>query len=300
MNLEHKTYTSEQLKLAHDLITKVTKEQNWVGWQYPPYEALKETYETRPTFDPENRHFAYRDGKLVGFLASAKEREQEGTVIGSIQYPFIENQDPDVEKMLMKKAIKTLKMKGVDIIQTRWRPGWGDEEFFKRHNYGERIIMAKGAQIPFKTYDLSDFKNTAGVREADAVKDREVIIRAFKTEMPQTEEEIGQIIDQWPTQENLLTNAIIRDGDELIAHSMVYINQNNKNAFMTAISIYKEGKEDLREQVFKYIMQKLQASDREVVNFNLTEAFFEGLPFYEKMGLEFNDFYRYDLNLKEL
>lgn len=295
--LEHKTYSTELLKPAHDLITEVTKD--WKHWQYPPYERLKETYETRDNFTPETRHFAYKDGKLVGFLASAREREADGKVIGSIQRPFILNDDPKVEQFLMEKALKTLKEKKVDVVQTAYQEGWGDPEFLKRHGYKKGDVALKLTEIPFKTYDTSNFANKYNVREADPVEDKGAIIEAFKTEMTQTEEEIGQIIDQWKEAPNILCNAIVREGDEIISHSMVIQNPNNKNGFMTAISIYREGRDELRKETFLYIMKKVQKSDREVLNFNLSPDFFNSLPFYEEMGLEMRDFYRYELNLED-
>jgi hypothetical protein len=283
------------LKPTHDFITMITKD--WENWQYPSYENLKETYETRPNFTPETRHYAFDEGKMVGFMASAKEREIEGKWYGSIQRPFILDDNLEIEKFLMEKAVATLREKGVDIIRTNYRRGWGDPGFMKRNNFSEGEVVVKTGVVPFKNFDMSGFSNEYGVKELDLVEDKLPLIKAFKTEMTQTEEEIGTIIDNWKDTDAILSNAIIREGDEIISHSMVYKNPNNKNATMTHISIYKEGKEDLRKQVFKYIMKRIQETDREVLNFNIGEDFFDVAPFYESKGVIFEDLKRYEISI---
>ena len=292
---EHKTYETEMLKSTHDFITKITKD--WENWQYPSYENLKANYETRPNFTPETRHYAYKEGKMVGFLASAKEREIEGKSYGSIQRPFVLDDNPEIEKFLVEKAVTTLKEKGVEIIRTNYRKGWGDPEFMKRNKYSDGKVVAKSGVIPFKSFDMSGFSNEYEVRELDLVEDKIPLIRAFTTEMTQTEEEIGTIIDSWKETDAILSNAIVRQGDEIISHSMVYQNPNNKTAAMTHISIYKEGKEDLRKQVFKYIVKRMQGTDREVLNFNIGQDFFDLVPFYESKGVVFEDLNQYELSI---
>ncbi len=290
---EHKTYESEMLKSTHDFITMITKD--WDNWQYPSYEILKENYESRPNFTPETRHYAFKDEKMVGFLASAKEREIEGKTYGSIQRPFILDDNPEIEKFLMEKAVGALKEKGVNIIRTNYRKGWGDMGFMKRNKYSDGEVYFKAARIPFKNFNVSGISEE--VRELDLVEDKQALIKAFQTEMPQTAEEIGTIIDNWKDATTILTNAIIREGDEIIAHSMVTQNPNNKNANMTHISIYKEGKEELREHVFKYIMKKMQDTDREELNFFIGADSFDVLPFYESQGITFDDLKRYELSI---
>ena len=104
--------------------------------------------------------------------------------------------------------------------------------------------------------------------EVDPVADREELIRVFSTEMTQTPEEIGQLIDGWSEAENIFTNIIAKKAGKIISHSMVIKNNiNPERAFMTHVSIYDEQFIHYRPLVTKLILQKLKKSGFEVVNF---------------------------------
>ena len=137
----------------------------------------------------------------------------------------------------------------------------------------------------------------APVREVDIVTDKEPLTTAFKTEMTQTREEIGTIIDTWKDAQQVVANAIIREGDEIIAHSMITKNAEGNRAFMTAISIYKEGKEDLRSDVFKYLVNKIKELGIPRLDFTITTDFFDAEGFYTEQGVNFVDGHRFELKL---
>ena len=74
--MDYKTYSEELLDDQLELVTKITKD--WTHFNYPAdKEGLKNTY-SREGFTPETRHYAYLNGKLVGFISSAIENEQDG------------------------------------------------------------------------------------------------------------------------------------------------------------------------------------------------------------------------------
>ncbi|MCG3217638.1 MAG: hypothetical protein KAR35_01445 [Candidatus Heimdallarchaeota archaeon] len=291
MSYEHKTYSEELIEIQHKFVTEIT--ENWEGFGYPNPEQLKEGYE-RENFTPETRHYAFSEGKLVGFISSAKEREIDGIQYGSIQRPFILNEDPEVEAFLMKKAIAALKELGVEVIRTFHTEAWGSKEFLKRNGYDDGEAQLKMSSIAFKEMDFSDFSNPNNVKEVDLEADNEPLTKAFATEMPNTPEEISELISNWKDVPNIISNAIIREGDEIIAHSMVLSNPNNMNGFMSHISIYEKGKEELRHDVFKYLINKVKETDREVLNFNVNQDGFDVVPFYESKGMEFAVLKRYE------
>ena len=114
--LEYRTYSEELLSMQHAFISEVTKD--WKGWSYPSLKDLKEVY-ARDGFTPDTRHYAFIDDEMVGFVSSAVERIIDGVQTGSIQVPFIKDNDPEVAEFLMEKAISVLKEKGVSVCQKR-------------------------------------------------------------------------------------------------------------------------------------------------------------------------------------
>jgi hypothetical protein len=82
-------------------------------------ERLKEIYETQENFDPETRLYAFKDGKMVGFLTSRVLPDDEsGTKKANLTFPSVLAKHTKAEKLLYNKAIEILKKKGVQIVQT--------------------------------------------------------------------------------------------------------------------------------------------------------------------------------------
>jgi hypothetical protein len=180
------------------------------------------------------------------------------------------------------------------VIRINHRTGWGEKEFLKRNGYDDGTVQFKVSTIPFKEKEYGEFTNPNNVKELDLEVDKEPLVRAFTTEMPNTPEEIGELIDNWKDAPNIISNAIIKEGDEIIAHSMVLKTPGDMNGFMSHISIYEEGREELRNDVFKYLVNKIKETDREVINFGVNQENFDDVSFYESMGMEFIDLKRYE------
>lgn len=293
-SIKYRTYSDDILPKQHAFILEVTKD--WKEWNYPSLEAIKEIY-SRETFTPDTRHYAFDGEQMVGFISSAVEQEVDGKQMGSIQIPFIKDNDKEIEKFLMEKAINTLKEKGVQKIQTTVRDGWKSPDF-KSYNYRDGVITFKVTELDYSKYDYSDFKKPEYVKDVDPVEDKEALIEAFKTEMTQTPEQIGQIIDRWPEATNILANAIVKEDDKILSHSMIVTNPDRTRATMTHISIYEKGKENLRDDVFKYLINKAKETQVPKLMFNVAQDAFNEMETYDKLGLKFDNYYRFDLDLE--
>lgn len=296
MQLEYKNYSEDVLEEQHKLVTKVSK--NWKGFGYPSLDQLKETYKNNENFTPETRHYAFKDGKMIGFISSAVENEQDGVQYGSIQMPFIENNDLEVEEFLMEKALKTLFEKNVKVIRTTLRKTWGDgKNFLNRNEYENGVTIAKTAQIDYKKYKLENYVKPDYVMDIDVDRDKAGLVKVFASEMTQTPEQIGEIIEGWREATRIVANVIVKDGEEVVAHVMIVSNPEGTNAFMPHISIYKKGEEKYRAEIFKYMMYKMQQTDIPDLNFNIGEQFFENEAEYRELGLDFDDVKMYEIKV---
>ncbi|MCG3217633.1 MAG: hypothetical protein KAR35_01420 [Candidatus Heimdallarchaeota archaeon] len=294
--IKFETYDKSKLDAQIELITEVTKD--WSSWNYPDKAGLERAY-SQENFTPETRHYAYKADKLVAFVSSAVEEETDGVQWGSIQVPFVLKEFPQVEDELMKKAISTLKSKGVHNIRTLLPEGWiVIERFCKAYGYDDGTLAFELASFTVDFINFpADYKRAEHVREFDTDLDKDALVEAFSTEMTQTKEQITAIIDNWKERENILANAIVREGDDIFSHSMaikVIVPEGNDFVFMTGISIYKEGKEELLPDVFLYLMEVIKETGINEVRHGVVSNLKE---YYEPYNLEFIATKRYVLDL---
>ncbi len=294
--IEFKNYHESMLDDQVALVAEVTKD--WAMWGYPDKDGLIQAY-AREGFTPETRHYAYDGDKLVGFVSSAVEQEQEGVQYGSIQVPFIKKGHEHLEEKLMKKAVSTLKAKGVQVIRTNLRPGWGDAlSISKKYGYGEGTVTAHIAE--FQVDDIrieSDYKTSGQVREVDIDNDKVPLAKAFTTEMPQTEEEILALIEAWKETDRFMANAIVREEDRVLSHSMILANQQNpERAFMTGISIYEEGREALLKDVFIHLINVAKKNGVKTLTHPAVSE--EMTSEYEQFGISFIQVRRFEIKVQ--
>ena len=78
---------------------------------------------------------------------------------------------------------------------------------------------------------------------------------------------------------------------------MMATNPDRTYAFMTHISIYQEGMDHLREDVFKYLINKIKETEIPHLNFNITKDYFQAERQYLDMGIKFENMYQYEIEL---
>jgi hypothetical protein len=289
--VDFKTYKEDYLDNQVKLVREVTKD--WHGFHYPNKEIIKGWYEENENFTPETRHYAFVDNELIGFLSSAVEGEFSGITYGSIQYPFVREGNEEIRDKLMKKAIETLQAKNVQIIQTYIYECWGANVFPKINKYGydDGRVVRRYARFMPKDFFFPDFEKPKEIREVDVDKDMELLVKSYETE--------GQnnpIIINWKESDRLVSNAIIRENDDIIAHGMFdQVAENPKRGDMSHISIFKEGKEHLRLPMFKYLINK--ANEAEIGETVLHVANDADEPFYVERGLTFRSMRCYEIKL---
>ncbi|NHJ49469.1 MAG: hypothetical protein FK733_16890 [Asgard group archaeon] len=286
-----KTYKEEYIGDQVKLIREATKD--WNGFYYPNKEKIKEIYENVENLSPETRHYAFENNELIGFLASAVEGEFDGITYGSIQYPFVKEGNEELRDILMKKAIETLQAKNVQIIQTYIYEDWADNVFakIKKYGYDDGTVVRRYVRFMPKDLFFPDFEKPKEIREVDSDKDMELLIKAYET--------VGQyrpIIINWKESERLVSNAIIRENDDIIAHGMFdQVADNPKRGDMSHIAIFKEGKDHLRLPMFKYLINKANEAEIGETVLHVADDTYE--PFYVEMGLTFLSIYCYEIKL---
>lgn len=302
MSLEYTNYSEELLEQQYDFVKSITRD--WTGFWYPPFKHLKEKYcNENPDFDPLLKHYALKNSKMVGFISTAVEEEKEGVQYATLQVPFIEDSDLEVEDMLMEEAIQALIRNDAQVINTYLMDNWEvPQGFADRYDFKKTgDVIAKVARVPFRNYDVSTYKRPDYIVDVDPVVDKEGLVEVFKDEMEQTPEKIAKTIDSWKEEKvkkKIVTNVIVKDDEGIIAHAMI-VAKNNKMGNMAHISVYREGHEHLRKEIFDLMMQKLQETEIEKVLLYLYQPSFHAMPDYETYGLIFDNMQRYCINFLE-
>ncbi|NHJ84964.1 MAG: hypothetical protein FK734_05850 [Asgard group archaeon] len=216
----------EQAKLG----TEVTKD--WKNFGQTNAENLKQTY-SRPEFDPETRHYAYKDGELVGFLVSRVLPDQEdGIKRAQHDFPLVKEGHEKAAELLYEKAMETLKEKGVKIVESRVAKDWlGTKEQADKYGYKESrlnylIMIAKLENIKTK-------ESEAAYENFDPERDKEEIIQIFKDQFNMTEEQAEANFDGIINPpEGFYAQPILREDGKIVSRGLLFVPADPKTAII--------------------------------------------------------------------
>ena len=225
IKIYEKGIEEEQSKLG----TEVTKD--WADFTQTSAEDLKANY-SREGFDPETRLYAFKDGKLVGFIVSRiLPEEEDGVIKAQHDFPLVLSGHEEASKLLYKKAMKVLKDKGVKIIEARVGPNWlGTIELAKKLEYKKARHLFVRTELDLKKAKIE--KQNIFV-DFDPEKDREQLIQFYINQFNMTDEQAktnyeGIISGQGG---GSYFQPIQRDKDKIVARGLVFIpNEDPKTA----------------------------------------------------------------------
>lgn len=240
--LENKTMSDYELKnyetgieeAQAELGTEATKDWSFFGQSDAA--ALKNAY-SREGFDPETRHYAFKDGKLVGFLVSRILPDTEdGIKRATFDFPFVKEGHEKAGELLYDRCISTLKDKGVTIADVRVLAGWkGTTEQAEKYGFkkGElQFVRIKGSLSNMQPKD-----HTEKFENFDPERDKEQIIKLFTENYNMTAEQaetnFNGIINP---PEGQYFQPILREGDKIISRGLLYIPNEPKDATFRLLS----------------------------------------------------------------
>ena len=296
--MEFKIYEESRLKDLGELVNDVIKDWPQDPW-YPTMEQLKQTYENNENFTPDTRHFLYDGDKLVAFLSSALEQEEEGVQWGSIHMPFIRQGYEEVEQKLFKKTIGLLKERGAKKIRGYSRPEhgyipellekWG---FEKKEETGRRALLS-ASKLSDPAYEIPDY-----IKELDLSKDEdlEVFKKAYLKARTEVKPEDFDNTMKVFRERELTISCIILKKDELLSYGLLYKADVPGRAFMSSIPIFNEEHSYVLKDVIDFLAYKAFKGDYKEIYHQLVNV--EQEPMYKEMGIEFTPGYRYELNLE--
>jgi len=236
-----KSYQEEFLEAQEQVGNEVTKD--WMGFGQTPASRLKQIY-SQEGFDPETKHYAFKDDKLVGFVTSTILPEKEGEVKrANLEFPLVLKEHKECSDLLFKQAVSTLKQKGVKVVQTRVGDIYkGTQELAKKFGFkyakDQYIFMeAKVSKIP--TVESSDIE----VIDYDYARDSKELIQIFVEKLGAPEEQAKTTIENIEKdKEKYPIHLVIRKDDHIVGRALAYPNASNPKQFRFGSFYYEDEK----------------------------------------------------------
>ncbi len=181
--------------------TTVTKD--WTFFAQTPADQLEQAY-SQPDFDPETRHYCFKDDELVGFLTSSVEEGGKA----SLEFPLVLPSHKEAESLLFEKAVDVLRQKGVKTVRTRVSEGWGNTvDMATKWGYTFAEELAVVYRITVDTITIKEVPGLEKITDYEHEKDFEQMVDIFVTTYNMTPEHAR-------TNFEMIENA----GDKVVAH----------------------------------------------------------------------------------
>ncbi|MHA2357886.1 MAG: hypothetical protein ACXABK_03865 [Candidatus Heimdallarchaeaceae archaeon] len=224
-------YEVEQAKLG----SKVVKD--WINAHQTSADRLKEVY-SQPNFDPETRHYCFKDDKMVGFLTSRIIEDDEADVKkASFVFPSVLPGNEDAVDLLYKTAIKTLQDKGAKKVETYASALCGNQVELA-NKYGFNFVKdVENIVYSLQISNIDDSVDTSGIRKFEFEKDGEKWLEIFKQLDNLDEERLKQYKDTLTEEEeNVVAHLVIEEEGEIVGTTLLYRNPIKKNAANLAMT----------------------------------------------------------------
>ncbi|NHJ41255.1 MAG: hypothetical protein FK731_14580 [Asgard group archaeon] len=225
IKIYEKGIEEEQAKLG----TEMTKD--WIDFGQTPADRLKVAY-SREDFDPETRLYAFKDGKLVGFIVSRVLPEAEdGIKRAQHDFPLAYDNNEEVGKLLYNRAVEVLKEKGVQILEARANAEWGNTI-----KLAEMLEYKKARTLFVKTeMDIKKAKPKEQkiFEDFEPERDKEQLIQFYKDNFNMTDEQATTNYEGIISGEGGGTyyQPIQREKDKIVARGLVFVpNEDPKTA----------------------------------------------------------------------
>lgn len=286
--IELRNYKEEYLEDQVRLGFEATRD--WVSTGQLPLVMMKRIYETSENFTPETRHYAFKDGKMVGYVISAVDREIEGIKEASMQYPKIPSKDKEIEKLLMEKTLKVLKEKGANILRTRVEINRKIkdemESFIKDYGFEfEHNNNYRRALIDLNKFDVENFKTDLPIEEYDHKNNPDELaefLKKIKVNDPFITRFFRTIENERDT-----THLVIRKDNKIVAHGVaIYAWRENDLCIINHVNVKEKSMQKEFDAIFKSLLKIIKKFDVAVNHLYVPFAIEDTKELYEKYGIE--------------
>ena len=283
-------FIEEQVRIGTEVLSK------WHNAGQTPAEPLKKAY-SGDKFDPETKFYAFKNGKMVGFLTSEIQTPEDGKpLMADLEFPIVVKSEQDASKLLFDEAISKLKEKGVKSIRTRAAPYWGDTlKRAKEFNYKSnpkvltRDTSFKPAEIEIPSgLDFTSFKQYNKEEDYEATVDfirdiyslPETQLETFRYQLANIETLVG----------NIIAHTIIKEKGKVVGRQFVYSSKGNPEIItMRNPEVRGENIEETQKKLMYSSIEILQQSNVQKVNYGLFGQWMDKESIFKPFGLKFEN-----------
>ncbi len=265
MKYEIKSYREEflddQVRIGSAIFNK------WLFGGQTPKEQLKQQY-AKPDFDPETRLYAFHEGKMVGFITTSV-FEEEGVKKALFEFPFVEEDHEEAEKVLIDHAIKVLMGKEALILRTRAGEYWGKrKQMAEEYGFTHASDLLRASQKRLDEIDSSKLLNPVDVKPYDPKTDADKLVKLVMKQYNAPEEnakpvveryedwKIGEVKSPFGFPQKLVSHVIIVEGEEIAGRALgIQSEQYGQNTVQLAALYVKDNNENIRGQLLAAVIR---------------------------------------------
>ena len=210
--------------------------KDWENFQYATAETLLNKY-SQPDFDKELRHYVYKGDELIAFLQSEiVPTGEDGKKRANLDFPFIKEGHEEVRDALVEKAIKTLKDKGVEIINARAFSNWkGTKEQAEKYEFTKGDVRFVRIEIDLNKIEIKD--SEVKFEDFHPEKDKEEIIEIFKNNFNMSDEQAQANFEGIINPpEGFYAQPILRKDNKIVSRGLLYVPKDPKIATFRLLS----------------------------------------------------------------
>lgn len=239
----HKGFEDDQERIGKEVA------KTWIYAHQTDAERLKDLY-SKPDFDPETRHYSFKEDKMVGFLTSKiVEPKEDSKKRANLVFPSVLSGHEESVGLLYEKAINVLREKGVEIVESLASPLCGEQiELAQQYGFTHKEDLNNIVYIQ-KVKKLENGIKATAVRNFNSSQDMDKWLAVVKKLDNRTDEQLEQIKGELDD-ENILAHLIIEDNNEIVGTVLIYRNPIKKESANLAAPFATE------EKYFKQLIAK--------------------------------------------
>jgi hypothetical protein len=220
LNYEIKTYQESFLEDQFEVGKEAIKD--WLFEAQTPVKSLKETY-SQPDFDPTTRFYAFKDGKMIGYVLTRVLGEIDGVIKADLSFPRVLSGYDDAFDLLYKTAIQELKKRDVKAIRTIASSLWPKTVgTFEKLGFEFSSIVYTVFNLETKSFDIDDKIDLAGISEFIPETDFDDVVDFFiKTrgmDKERAEYVLNIIVNVYP--EEFFAHIILRKDEQIASRAV--------------------------------------------------------------------------------
>ena len=270
-------YKEEFIEDQYRIAMEVSKDWNFYGPTTP--QGLKQAYSV-PDFDPQTRHYCFKNGTMVGFIVSRVLGEVDGKIKADMSYPMVLDGHDEVFDLLYKKAIATLRDKGVEIVNMEACDKWGSTlEFVEKSNF--KLVKDKYVLMDYNTANFNKEIKITNAKEYNDEQDSKKLLNYLMNVRGFTEERsrnaINAIVNVFA--DDVFAHAFYVRNDEILARGVAgKITDTVVNFYFT------DHNSKFDEELFAKLIQILKQKEVEILQVFLNENFQKDENRYLELG----------------